>query len=110
MKRFISVATTILLAVTVVPDSFGQLQKKTREIDKTQQDPVALGEPLSYWLKVIHDQIAKSLSWRSTQCLPKAVRRILCSLTLSRWTYWSGCAERELWLNSALARLPRYNG
>jgi hypothetical protein len=56
MKGFISVAATILLAVTVVPDSFGQLQGKTRAIDKTQQDPIAFGEPLSYWRKVIQDR------------------------------------------------------
>lgn len=56
MKGFISVATTILLAVTVVPDSFGQLQRNTRTIDKTQQEPVAFGEPLSYWRKVIQDR------------------------------------------------------
>jgi hypothetical protein len=61
MKRFISAVTTIFLAIATVPDSFGQLQRKTLGIDKTQEDPIALGAPLSHWIKVIRDRNGEEL-------------------------------------------------
>jgi hypothetical protein len=55
MKRSKWVAVAIFLTLATVPSAFAQLQTRTRGIDNIQQEPVALGEPLSHWLKVIRE-------------------------------------------------------
>jgi hypothetical protein len=59
MNRLTWVAATILLMIAT--DSYGQLQTRIRGVDNAQEDPVALGQPLSHWLKVIHDRNSQEL-------------------------------------------------
>jgi hypothetical protein len=60
MKRSIWLAATIALTVAMAENTFAQSQRKPRG-DKVQDGPVALGEPLSYWLKVIRDRNTEEL-------------------------------------------------
>ena len=60
MKRSVWLAATMVLTIAMAEETFAQAQMKTRA-DKVQEDPVAFGEPLSHWLKVIRDRNTEDL-------------------------------------------------
>ena len=60
MKRSIWIAATIVLTIALAEDTFAQAQRKA-QADQVQEDPVAFGEPLSHWLKVIRERNTEEL-------------------------------------------------
>ena len=60
MKRSVWLAATMVLTIAMAEETFAQAQMKARA-DKVQEDPVAFGEPLSHWLKVIRDRNTEEL-------------------------------------------------
>lgn len=61
MKRSIWLVAALVLTIAMAESTFAQSQRKTRTADKVQEDPIALGEPLSHWLKVIRDRNTEEL-------------------------------------------------
>jgi hypothetical protein len=61
MKRSIWLGVAIVLTIGIAKDGFAQLQRTIRTPDKVQEDPIALGEPLSHWLKVVRDRNTQEL-------------------------------------------------
>jgi len=61
MKRCMWIVVAAFLAIGLATEVSAQSPRNTRGTDRILDDPVSLGEPLSYWLKVIRERNTEEL-------------------------------------------------
>src|SRR6187399_2534059 len=61
MKRCMWIVVAAILAIGIVTEVSAQSPRSVRGTGSVLDDPVSLGEPLSYWLKVIRERNTEEL-------------------------------------------------